>query len=160
MISVVIPLYNKGPHIAKTLDSVLAQTVPPAEIIVVDDGSTDDGPEVVRRYLDRGVRLIQQANDGVSVARNRGVEEAACEHVAFLDADDWWMPNHIETLARLIQQYPQAGLYSTAHLIYRDQIYVRPRSSYADGWVGLVDDFFSLCTGACACQFHYGLRKA
>jgi hypothetical protein len=142
MISVVIPLYNKGPHIAKTLDSVLAQTVPPAEVIVVDDGSTDEGPEVVRGYLDRGVRLVLQDNQGVSAARNRGLHEAQCEHVAFLDADDWWKPNHIATLSRLIKAYPQAGLYSTAHLIFRDGLYVRPRSSYEDGWSGLVDDFF------------------
>jgi glycosyltransferase involved in cell wall biosynthesis len=142
MISVVIPLYNKGPHIAKTLDSVLAQTVPPAEIIVVDDGSTDEGAEIVRGYLDRGVRLVRQDNQGVSAARNRGLHEAQSEHVAFLDADDWWMPNHIATLSRLMEAYPHAGLYSTANLILRDGLYFRVRSSYEDGWSGLVDDFF------------------
>jgi len=141
-ISVVIPLYNKAPHIARALDSVLAQSSQPDEIIVVDDGSTDGGAEIVAPYVQKhGVRLIRQKNAGVSAARNRGVSEAKSEYIAFLDADDYWHDNHIAVLRDLIAQYPQASLMSTAHVIVRgDKIY-RPRSSYPDGWYGLVDDF-------------------
>jgi glycosyltransferase involved in cell wall biosynthesis len=142
MLSVVIPLYNKGPHIADTLNKVLAQTVAPLEIIVVDDGSTDHGPSVVKGYAEQGVRLIQQANQGVSAARNAGVAHARSSYVAFLDADDEWLPEHIEQLTRLIQRYPDAALFSTAHQIRRDGHLIQPRLAFPIGWSGLVEDFF------------------
>ncbi|WP_284155335.1 glycosyltransferase family 2 protein [Sulfuricystis multivorans] len=141
VISVVIPLYNKERHIAKAIESVLGQATPPAEVIVVDDGSTDGGAEIVKSYSEP-VRLIKQANRGVSAARNRGIREARHEHVAFLDADDWWEAGHLETLERLIQRFPEAGLYSTAHRIFRAGQYYRPRSVFRGGWVGVVDNFF------------------
>ncbi|WP_303784428.1 glycosyltransferase family 2 protein [Azovibrio restrictus] len=143
-ISVVIPLYNKAPHIAKAIESVLAQTSPADEIIVVDDGSTDGGAECVIPYVEKhGVRLIRQENGGVSVARNRGIEAASAEYVAFLDADDLWLPAHLEVLRRLIEKQPQAALLSTAHVIERGGDRYRPKSSYPDGWCGLVDNFFA-----------------
>lgn len=142
MLSVVIPLYNKGPHIADTLNKVLAQTVAPLEIIVVDDGSTDHGPSVVKGYAEQGVRLIQQANQGVSAARNVGVAHARSSYVAFLDADDEWLPEHMEQLTRLIQRYPDAALFSTAHQIRRDGHLIQPRLAFPLGWSGVVEDFF------------------
>lgn len=143
MISVIIPLYNKAPHIVRTIESVLAQTVLPAEIIVVDDGSTDGGPELLIPYESQKViRLIRQKNSGESAARNRGIAEAENDYVAFLDADDYWLPSHIEVVMRLIAKFPQAALLSTAHFIERGGLKYRPRSSYSDGWMGLVDDFF------------------
>lgn len=149
-ICVVIPLYNKAPHIVKTIESVLAQTSPPDEIIVVDDGSTDGGARLVVPYTkENRVRLLKQSNAGESCARNRGISETTCEYVAFLDADDFWLPHHIDTLRRLIAMYPQASLFSTAHVIERDGKQYRPRSSYRDGSYGLVDDFFA--------RYAYGL---
>jgi glycosyltransferase involved in cell wall biosynthesis len=142
MLSVVIPLYNKGPHIADTLNKVLAQTVAPLEVIVVDDGSTDHGPSVVKGYAAQGVRLIQQANQGVSAARNAGVAHARSSYVAFLDADDEWLPEHMEQLTRLIQRYPDAALFSTAHQIRRDGHLIQPRLAFPLGWSGVVEDFF------------------
>ena len=91
-ISVVIPLYNKVKYIRRALDSVLNQTSADLEVIVVDDGSTDGGGHVVLRQHDGRVRLIRQGNKGVSVARNRGVSEARADLIAFLDADDEWLP--------------------------------------------------------------------
>lgn len=114
-VSVVIPLYNKGPYIARALNSVLAQTFQDFEVIVVDDGSTDEGAEIVRGFDDPRIRLIQQENRGVSAARNRGIEAARAELVAFLDADDEWLPGFLETIMRLRRLYPEAGLYGTAY---------------------------------------------
>ena len=114
-VSVVIPLYNKGPYIARALNSVLAQTFQDFEVIVVDDGSTDDGAEIVRGFKDLQIRLIQQKNQGVSAARNRGIEAARAEMVAFLDADDEWLPGFLETILRLRRKFPEAGLYGTAY---------------------------------------------
>lgn len=141
-IAVVIPLYNKAPHIAQTLDSVLAQTCTAAEIIVVDDGSEDGGGQIVENYASRGVTLVRQKNQGESAARNAGILAASAEYVAFLDADDHWKPNHLATLHELILRYPHAGLLSTAHLFYRGGNAFRPRSAFPDGWVGEVPDFF------------------
>lgn len=142
-IGVIIPLYNKGEYIASTLDSVLAQTRRPDEIIVVDDGSTDNGTELVERYVGQGVRLIRQANSGVSFARNTGIRHAASSHVAFLDADDLWHPNHIAVLHDLIVLYPHKGFYSTAHEIRQRGERFLPKSAYPDGAMVEVDDFFA-----------------
>ncbi len=87
-ISVVVPLYNKGEEILKTLDTVFSQTVSDYEIIVVDDGSTDDGAAKVERLRDSRIRLIRKGNGGVSTARNSGIQAAQSDFIAFLDADD------------------------------------------------------------------------
>jgi glycosyltransferase involved in cell wall biosynthesis len=116
-VSVVIPLYNKGPYIARALTSVLAQTFQDFEVIVVDDGSTDDGAAVVRGVDDPRIRLIQQENQGVSAARNRGVKESKAEFIAFLDADDEWLSTHLEKLMTLSRTYQDAGLYITSYKI-------------------------------------------
>lgn len=142
-ISVVMPLYNKAPHILHAVNSVLSQTRQPFEIIVVDDGSTDGGADLLVPLVEQhGLVLIRQKNGGESLARNRGVEAARGDYVAFLDADDWWLPEHIETLQRLIANYPDASLLSTAHMVCRGGRMYRPRSAYPDGWEGMVDDFF------------------
>ncbi len=116
-ISVIIPLYNKGPFIARALDSILKQTNQNFEIIVVDDGSTDSGPNIVRTFSDPRIRLIQQENGGVSVARNRGIETAKADLIAFLDADDEWLPDHLSILLELREKYPEAGLFATKFII-------------------------------------------
>ena len=87
MISVVIPLYNKEKQIRKTLQSVLTQTFQDFEIVVVNDGSTDNSAIEVEKVKDPRIRLIHQQNAGVSAARNKGIEEARYELIAFLDAD-------------------------------------------------------------------------
>ncbi|WP_052735638.1 glycosyltransferase family 2 protein [Methanosarcina mazei] len=113
-ISIVIPLYNKEQYIKRALCSVYNQTVQDFEVIVIDDGSTDKGAQVVKNIHDARFRLISQENAGVSVARNIGIKESKSELIAFLDADDEWMPNYLETILRLREKYPYAGLYATS----------------------------------------------
>ena len=95
--SVIIPLYNKEKYIQNTLQSVLNQTFENFEVIIVDDGSTDDGPEKVGLISDCRIRFIRKENGGVSSARNRGIAEARGEYIAFLDADDEWRPHALKT---------------------------------------------------------------
>lgn len=115
MISVVIPLYNKEQSITSTLESVLAQTYKDFEIIVVNDGSTDNSVDVVRAIDDDRIVFISQENQGVSAARNTGIIAAKGEYVAFLDGDDLWHPEYLETLVRLISDYPNATLYGIGY---------------------------------------------
>lgn len=113
-ISVAIPLYNKEREIARAVESVLGQTLQPLEIIVVNDGSTDRGPEIVREFGSPLIRVIDQPNAGVSAARNRAAREAKGEYIAFLDGDDEWMPGYLAGMARLIDEYPGCGAYGAA----------------------------------------------
>jgi cellulose synthase/poly-beta-1,6-N-acetylglucosamine synthase-like glycosyltransferase len=109
-VAVVIPLYNKGPYIARALKSVQAQTFAAFEVIVVDDGSTDGGPAIVEKYGDPRIRLIRQANAGPGAARNRGIRETSAPLVAFLDADDEWMPHHLHRLVKRLAAHPQCAV--------------------------------------------------
>lgn len=112
--SVIIPVYNKANTIKTSIDSVLAQTVKDFEIVVVDDGSTDNIKEVLSSYS--GLQVFHKENGGVSVARNMGIEKARGEYICFLDADDEWKENHLETLLFLIEKYPNTGYYFTSHI--------------------------------------------
>ena len=94
-ISVVIPAYNAAKFLHETIASVLAQTYPPSEVIVVDDGSTDCTMDVVRAFGGK-VILIEQDNKGTAAARNRGIREARGEYIAFIDHDDFWLPQKLE----------------------------------------------------------------
>jgi len=116
-VSVVIPLYNKGPYIARALNSILTQTFQDFEVIVVD-GSTDDGAEIVRGLEDPRIQLIQEKSHGVSAARNQGITAARAELITFLDADDEWLPTFLETIVHLRTRYPDAGLYGTAYKVH------------------------------------------
>jgi glycosyltransferase involved in cell wall biosynthesis len=125
-VSVVIPLFNKRRHIQRAVGSVLGQTCPDLEIIVVDDGSTDGGGEIVRHTADPRVRLVRQQNAGAAAARNRGVQEASSELVAFLDADDEWRPEFLETVVGLYERHPEAGMFATAYRFQEGERTWRP----------------------------------
>lgn len=112
MISVVIPLYNKEKQIAHTLRSVLNQILQNFEVVIVDDGSTDGSVAEVEKFEDSRIRLIHQQNAGVSAARNRGIEEAKGELIAFLDADDEWKSEYLATQYHLYQKYPDCSVFA------------------------------------------------
>jgi glycosyltransferase involved in cell wall biosynthesis len=107
-VSVVVPTYNRARLLAAALDSAARQTLPPAEIIVVDDGSSEDIAQICA-MVGAPVRYVRQSNAGVSAARNRGIEESSAEWVAFLDSDDVWRPDKLEVQLSALRQHPQAG---------------------------------------------------
>lgn len=106
-VSVIIPTYNRARYVAQAINSVLAQTVTPEEIIVVDDGSTDNTQEVLKRFGDR-IRYISQNNAGPGIARNTGIKSSQNEYIAFLDSDDLWEPNRLERQLAAAERYQHA----------------------------------------------------
>ena len=141
MFSVIIPLYNKAAYIEKAIQSVLTQTYQEFELIVVDDGSTDNPlppnggsaaerlgklgfltPPILLPHLGVGgsVRIVEQENQGVSTARNNGVKLAKYEYIAFLDADDTWEPTYLEEIKRLIEAFPEVGIYGSGYFIVKN----------------------------------------
>lgn len=144
-ISVVISLYNKEKHIQSTIESVLAQSFVDFEIVVVNDGSKDDSEAVVKSISDTRIRFYSQENQGVSAARNFGIEKAKADLIAFLDADDYWYPNHLDTLKTLHDTFPNCGLYASAYVKQFNA--VRIPSIYKNilttpNWMGVVADYF------------------
>ena len=125
MFSVVIPLYNKSGYIGKCLKSVFDQTFQDFEIIVVNDGSTDDSLEKVQNLAAVGVHPITihcQTNAGVSTARNMGVKTAHFEFIAFLDADDWWEPTYLQEMKILIWKFPEAVIFGSNYFDVKNDI--------------------------------------
>lgn len=114
-ISVIVPLYNKAKYIRQTLESILSQTYAPQEIIVVNDGSTDDGADRVTAINHSLIRLIHQDNIGPGGARNRGLRESSCPYVSFLDADDEWMPNFLEVVTSKLRVHPKCAMAVSAY---------------------------------------------
>jgi glycosyltransferase involved in cell wall biosynthesis len=114
-VSVVVPSYNRGRCLPDTVGSVLAQTVRPQEILVVDDGSSDDTAEICRRFP-APVRYVPRSNGGASAARNTGMRESVGEFIAFLDADDMWEPAKLEVQLALHAAYPELGWSFTNHM--------------------------------------------
>ena len=120
MFSVIIPLYNKAPYIAKAIESVLGQTYCDFEVIVIDDGSTDQSLEVAKTFENKSITIVSQPNSGVSTARNNGVKIAKHPYICFLDADDWWHPTFLEEMKRLITDFPDAGIYGSGYYIVKN----------------------------------------
>ena len=118
-ISVIIPTCNRVETLPRALDSVLAQTLPVDEIIVVDDGSTDATADMVRASYPQ-VTLLQQPNRGVSAARNRGIRKATGDWIALLDSDDRWLPAKLEAQFRLVEQHPGHRLCHTEEIWFRN----------------------------------------
>jgi glycosyltransferase involved in cell wall biosynthesis len=148
-VSVVIPLYEKGETVGRALASVLAQSYRDFELVVVDDGSTDEGPSVVRACADERVRVVTQANAGVSAARNRGIAETTGGLVAFLDADDRWEPDFLETILRLRATCPSCSMFATRYAVVSPGGLSRPsriRGVRPGPWEGVLEDYFGVAS--------------
>ncbi|MEA3392104.1 MAG: glycosyltransferase [Candidatus Marinimicrobia bacterium] len=129
-ISVVIPVYNRAQTIGRAIDSVLAQELLPEEIIVVDDGSTDNTPEILSSYLPK-IQVVRQGNWGVSAARNRGIEVAGEKWITFLDSDDEWLPDKLQKQMSYIDQHPNTRILQTEERWIRNNMRVNPGKKYA-----------------------------
>ncbi len=112
--SIVIPVYNKEKFVSKTLKSVLDQTFTDYEIIVVNDGSTDQSESKVLAFNDNRIQYFSKKNEGVAIARNFGLEKATADYICFLDADDFWFPNFLETMHRFTTEFPMQKVFASA----------------------------------------------
>jgi len=150
-ISVIVPLYNKEKDVEHTLQSVLLQEHEDFEVIVVNDGSTDNGETIVKGLEDSRIKIFNKQKEGVSVARNYGAERANHEHIAFLDADDYWYPNHLKNLNSLIEKFPEEKWYATAYeKKYDDKTTISMNSKVMDkrDWFGIIENYFKHSTGS------------
>ena len=129
-ISVVIPVYNRELTVKRAIDSVLAQELHPDEIIVVDDGSTDPTPEILKSY-DHKIQIVRQENKGVSAARNRGVETASGKWIAFLDSDDEWTPDKLQKQLACYRLHPNMRILQTEERWIRNNMRVNPGKKYS-----------------------------
>lgn len=136
MFTVIIPLYNKARFIERAINSALNQSVKPSEIIVVDDGSTDDGPALVKKLFGNQVEFYSQENKGVSATRNFAISKAKSDFVAFLDADDFWHEEYLELMSKGIKKFPQSGIWGTSRTSNEKEL-VKPLGDYY-----LVKDYF------------------
>lgn len=141
--SIIIPLYNKEKFLKATLKSVFQQTFYDYEIIIVNDGSTDKSLEIAKSYQNDKIKIFNQKNQGVSAARNLGIEKSTASYCCFLDADDIWKPNHLESLYNLIQKYPKAGLYCNRYEIQisKNKI-IQTIFDFENSYEGYVKNFF------------------
>lgn len=115
-ITIIVPLYNKVAEVDRALKSILTQTISEYELLIIDGGSTDGSLNVVEPYLqDSRIRLLHQKSKGLPAGRNEAILESKGDLIAFLDADDEWHPNFLETIIRLYNTYPGAGIYATAY---------------------------------------------
>ena len=154
-ISVVIPLYNKQNAIAATLRSVLAQTYTNYEIIVVDDGSTDDSANVAEAVLrectvydiECKCKVIRKANGGVCSARNRGIQEAKYDYIALLDGDDMWDEHYLEEQVKLIQDFPEAKMWGVNYADIVDGKIYPYQQGMGENFRGYVEDYFGTSHG-------------
>ncbi|MEY8847532.1 glycosyltransferase family 2 protein [Psychroserpens sp. XS_ASV72] len=143
--SVVIPLFNKEKHIKTTLNSVWTQTFQDFEVIVVNDGSTDNSLEIIQSIQEDRLKIYSIENQGVSHARNFGISKVTSDKIVFLDADDIWYPHHLEDLKKLFEAFPSCGLYCKAYKKQMGNLSIP--SKYKDiskdsSWQGILSDYF------------------
>lgn len=122
LVSVIIPCYNQGHYLTEAVNSVLAQTYQPVEIVVVDDGSTDNTRQVAETYT--SVKYVYQKNGGLSAARNAGIDNSHGEFLIFLDSDDWLLPEAIAINIKYLKENPTAAFVSGSHKKIKDNVVI------------------------------------
>lgn len=142
--SVIIPLYNKEEYIEDTITSVLNQNFKDFEIIIVNDGSTDNSLIEVKKFKDKRIKLYSQNNQGLSHTRNNAIKKSKGLFMAFIDADDYWKPNHLEQLKQLITDFPNNGLYATAYTLKKSKntYHTAKYNDLPNNFRGIVPSFF------------------
>jgi len=142
--SVVIALYNKEDYIENTLKSVLNQSYSNFEIIVVNDGSTDNSESIVKNFKDSKIRLFSIKNHGAAFARNYGIKKGVAKYVALLDGDDLWHNNHLETLFHLLNEFPNAGMFCTGYNIQVSDKHFKDTKlkGIPDKYRGIIKNYF------------------
>lgn len=145
LVSVIIPLYNKEFIIKDTLNSVLNQTFTDFEIIIINDGATDNSENIVKTISDNRIKLYNQENKGAAAARNTGINYANGELIAFLDADDYWYPNHLQELIKLSKQYANCGAYCSKYQIKktRNSVVHPIFKNIPTNFIGIVPNYFA-----------------
>lgn len=149
MFSIIIPLYNKAPYIEKAILSVAAQSFQDFELIVIDDGSTDDSLANAQHILANltpplgGWGVVEQKNQGVSTTRNNGVALARYDYIAFLDADDWWEPTFLEEMKALIAAYTEAGIYGSSYFKVKRNVKIPANIGVPPNFVSGYINYFS-----------------
>jgi len=144
LVSVIIPTYNRGWIIKEAIDSVLAQDFIDFELIVVDDGSTDNTIEILNSYQD-DITVLQQNNKGVSAARNRGLSEASGRFIAFLDSDDLWLPEKLSSQVDFFNSNPDALICQTEEIWVRNNMRVNPKKRHKKPWGMIFEPSLALC---------------
>ncbi len=129
LVSVIIPVYNRPAQVRKAIDSVRGQTCKDSELIVVDDGSTDETGRVLEEYRN-SVHVLTTAHAGPSAARNRGIEHARARHLAFLDSDDLWLPRKLEIQMRYFHEHPEVRICQTEEIWLRSGVRVNPMKKH------------------------------
>ncbi|WP_339663390.1 glycosyltransferase family A protein [Croceibacter atlanticus] len=142
--SVIIPLFNKAEYVERTLNSVLLQSFDDFEVIIVNDGSTDNSLKIAESFTDDRIVIYSKDNKGVSTARNYGVTKANSNYIAFLDADDIWKPNHLDALHNLIVDMPSCALYCMGYIKQKsEKSKIRAQfGTIADSYKGVVSAYF------------------
>lgn len=141
--SIVIAVYNKEQHIARTLKSVLHQTFTDFEIVIVNDGSTDESERIIKSFNNDKIRYFKQENMGAAAGRNTAIKLAKSSYIALLDADDTWFPNYLEEQNRLIENYPNEFIFATAQEIIKNNTVRHKKYSLSTEFKneGIVDYF-------------------
>ena len=153
--SIVIPLYNKEKYVAQTLQTVLKQNFSDFEIIIINDGSTDSSAKIVQGFSDTRIKYFSTENQGAAEARNLGIEKSTSPYIAFLDADDLWLENHLEELKNLIERFPNAGMYAN-----RYQLIFKKGNTYQPSFFGIADDYEGVVKDYFAASLHYAIASS
>lgn len=151
MVSVIIPLYNKEREIAKAIQSVLSQDYTNFELLIIDDGSTDNSSSIVQNFKDDRIRYYSKDNGGVSSARNYGIKKAKYELIAFLDGDDWWSSDFLTVLMDLKYKYPDAGLWAGQYVQVNKKnelISLERFPKIDEGYFNLYENLFAVCSSS------------
>jgi glycosyltransferase involved in cell wall biosynthesis len=129
LVTVIIPTYNRGWIVKDAIDSVLEQDFIDYELIVIDDGSDDNTPQILKAYGNK-INMLHQPNKGVSAARNRGIAAASGRLIAFLDSDDQWLPGKLSAQIKFFQDHPEAVINQTQELWIRNGVRVNPKKRH------------------------------